>query len=97
MSEDLMIWRLLEPTAITASRGTSSAFSRASAKRRPIIPMECNAKASTPGNGPVPNATTKIAAKMISGTARLRVMSPRLKARKARLGEVLEAAKSANG
>ena len=97
MSEDLIVCRLVEPTAISASRGASSAFSNASAKSRPIIPMECNANASTPGNGPVPNATTKIAAKMISGTARLRVMAPRLNARSARLGVVFEAAKSASG
>ena len=85
------------PVETLASLGIASAFSNASANILPIIPMEWSPSAKIPASGPIPNARTKIAAKMRSGIARVKVMIPRQRANTNAFGVVFFAAPKDNG
>ena len=73
------------------------ALSIASVYNLPIIPIECRASARIPPSGPIPTASTKIAAIIKVGTALAKVIIARQTAKVAALGVVLRAAPNANG
>lgn len=65
-----MIWLWVAPTEPTDSSTFASSSSIASANSFPSIPTLPIARASTPGNGPTPNAATNNRSTIISGRAR---------------------------
>jgi hypothetical protein len=69
------------PLVRSVCSGSGSAFSSASANRRPSTPAVCAASASVPAKGPRPEATSSSEAHTSSGIERSTLSAERISAR----------------